>query len=395
MPPTLVLGKNRLRSFVRGLGNMQVREREPANDPNFSNVGYLKNTTTTDEPTMVDIMPETGHMIDYKMQSRKTGGNTNLQQTGIDELNLIRQAEGKIYAVRYHGVQDEQGTAFLYYCFETVRLNPTISQNYQPGERLLPLAWVGLKDESLQYDLPEYYLIGTNGEIEIEKLQLWLDSRQELNLATARVLDVSGFSRHGLISSDFATIWTLGGEIRFLRLDGVNDAVDHGNILSMNGTDDFAFEAWVRPQGADGVEQEIMGKKADYATNSAGWGITRHVVNGIGFKISDGAVSAQILSANGTVLQNVWKFLRVSIDRNGNGQIYLNGIASGAPVSVAGIGGGSSSSDTLYIGRIGSLFGQVDIASVRVYNYGSGGLPANDAAIALRHFNAEKSFFGL
>lgn len=385
--------KNRRRIFVKGLGGpFEVRETDPSVDAAFLDAGFHESVLVNDVYDMEDIIDGPGNFVDSKARGRKVTGVAELLQTSKVELDLIRNAEGKLYVVRYSGLA---ATGFWQYlCFEQCGLTPGMDLRFAVGKRTIPLRFNSFNQEDVTSDIPEYYFNETVDEIRVANLLLWTEPRLDYQAGTVRLLDISGFLRRGTISADYATIWTAGTTpARFLRFDGSNDQVSFGNILSMNATEDFLFEAWVRVQGADGTVQEMLGKKADHTTDSDGYALFRDASNLINFKLSDGVASAQVTSTS-TLLQNVWKHLAVHIDRNGNGQIYFNGAANGSPVSVAAVADSTSSGDLL-MGAIGSAFGQVDIGGVRVYNFGAGGLPSDIATIVARHFTAERAQYGI
>jgi len=110
------------------------------------------------------------------------------------------------------------------------------------------------------------------------------------------------------------------------------------------------------------------------------------------FTIGDGDSNVDVASA-ATVL-TAWKHVAAVVDRNGNAQMYINGVASGSAESVAGQTTGTNS-DNLYLGRDGTAFGQVDIGDVRVYRWAAAGLPSTIAAEMLAHYNAEHERYGL
>lgn len=178
-----------------------------------------------------------------------------------------------------------------------------------------------------------------------------------------------------------------------LIFDGINDDVAFGDILDDDGVGDFLIEVWVRIQGADASLQEILAKKNLSMDISAGFAIFRATTNIIQFRIADGTNTAVVGTAS-SVLLNVWKHFAIAVDRNGNATPYLNGVADGAPGSVAAVGSAANALN-LFLGRDQTNFGQVDVGAARIYRFGAGGLPSNVAAIILEHFNAEKAEFGL
>jgi hypothetical protein len=103
------LEKNRQRINVKGGGTLQIRELSPSPIDSFSDIGYLVSSKLTDEHTMVELSDERGDFIDAKSGGRKVMWETVLKQSGIDEINLLKNAEGKYYNV-YYSVATSNGT---------------------------------------------------------------------------------------------------------------------------------------------------------------------------------------------------------------------------------------------------------------------------------------------
>jgi hypothetical protein len=384
----MALKKDRTRTSVRGLGDIEVRQTEPSAAAAFDNVGYLDGAGTdiVDEVTMEEINDEGGNLINVLEKSQKVTLATLLSQTSIDEVNLIKGAKGKVFAMRYFGRPSP--SRFQYFCFEQIRINPSTVLKYNSEKRTLPLRAWSIKQDYTLVDIPVYYMAETMGEIRIKDLALWVNPRLAINAGTANILDISGFARHGVATAGFATMWGTAG---FLRFGGATDAVDFGNVLNDDGTSDFMIETWVRVQGADGTLQEVAAKK-DATANSAGFALYRSAANKMQFILGSGTANAS-LSSTGTVMQNVWKHVAVAVDRNGSATIYINGVADGN-LSVASIGTGTNAL-SLFLGRDNTNFGQVDIDAVRVYSFGAGNLPADIASIISKHFTAERGYYGV
>lgn len=385
----MALTKSRTRMEAKGPGRFEVRELEPTSASAFSNVGYVESTALNDEHTMLDLMDETGEMVNSISQGRIVSGVTQLMQTGKDELDLLSGAVEKVHAVRYSGITSPG--RFVYFAFDRTIINPSIPLNYAVGKRTLPLQLKAVIDQSLGYDVPPYYRAHADAEIHVDGLQLWVDPRLDFNAATAKLLDISGFGRHGTVyqAADVATVW---GQADILRFDGTNDYVDFGNVCNFAALEDFAIDFWVRVPAADGSAQEILTKKAS-AGVAAGFSILRNASNQIAVELADGTDQPDITST-ATVLQNVWNHVLVAVDRTGNAQIYINGAATGSAVDVSAVGD-MTTTTSLYAARFGSAYGQVDIKDIRIYNFGADGLPSTIATIALNHYNAQKAQLGL
>jgi hypothetical protein len=205
---------------------------------------------------------------------------------------------------------------------------------------------------------------------------------------------MSGWGRHGVLSANFATIWQLASGLYFLRFNGSSDIADFGSVCNMAATDSYAIEAWVRIQGADGSLQRIGGKKSTTASGTAGWLLQRSAGNKLGLLASN-ATTQYTIETTTSVLQNVWKHILIAVPKGGNAQAYLNGAADGTPVAIAG-SHDATNAINLFLGKDGAgNFGQVDIEGVRVYNFGSAGVPSDIATIAANHWAGEKGFHGL
>ena len=95
------LGKSRRRINVKGGGTLQIRELAPNASDAFFDLGYLLSSKLTDEHTIVELSDERGDFVDAKSGGRKVHWETVLKQSGIDEINLLKNAEGKYYDVYY------------------------------------------------------------------------------------------------------------------------------------------------------------------------------------------------------------------------------------------------------------------------------------------------------
>jgi hypothetical protein len=96
-----------------------------------------------------------------------------------------------------------------------------------------------------------------------------------------------------------------------------------------------------------------------------------------------------------TVLQNTWTHVAISGARSGNAQIYINGVASGAAVSIAGVGNSVQPSYDLIFAMVNSVYYNYILGAARLSLYGASGLPASVAAIISQNFSAERAIFGV
>jgi hypothetical protein len=386
----MALGLDRTRLFVKGLSNFEIRETSPSAAAAFSSAGALGETTLTDDYRMVEVFDSAGDYIDTLPGGRSVTGSTNFLQSTKDELDIARTADGKEHAVRFHGLCD---TGFWqYYSFPQCRILPALNLAFQSETlRVIPASWAALKQAALTFDLDEYFVAERTSLINTGGLQLWVDARDGLNSETANLVDISGFENHGTVTSDFAAIWDTAAAPFNLNFDGTDDAVDFGDVLNFDADDDGLFEVWFRTTAADASVQEILSKKAGTA-NEDGYSIHRDVSNKAEFKLSDGAASGTVTTST-SCLQDVWHLFSVTLDKSGNLTPYLDGVADGTPAAAPS--GDSTTATNLYLGRLGSAYGGVDVGGVRIYKWDADGLPSDVATWPLAHYNAEKSYYGL
>ena len=387
----MALGKYADRVFVRGPGNLQLLEKSPSAGTEFVHAGWLKSSEIDQSSEMVDHIVEQGFSVGWDEKTRTVLFSTILMQSGIDEINLPKLASGKVYGARYFG-EVVRGGPFQYFIFDRLQLKPGVVIPFGKGERGIPITARASKDGSLAFDVPEWTALQTAGEIAIDNLHLWLEPRIGLNSGSDRLLDVSGWSRHGQFSADYSSIWQTGTTPeRFLRFDGANDQLNLGNILNDDASGDFVIVLWLKfPTG--GAQEEILCKKSLVGDNTAGWALHKTASNTIAFKLASGSANATATST-GTVL-TAWKQAAVTVDRNGNIQVYLDGVASGSPATVSAIGTGTNAGN-LYLGRDGTNFGQFDGGGLKVYRYLAGGLPSNIASLIAAQYAAERAFFNV
>ena len=387
------MSRTRRDIFVKGLGNLYVRETFPTEADDFSDVGFLGETKFSDIYDIEDIRDERGFLINSLEKGQMVSITSQLLQSSKEQIDFMKDAKTQYHSLRYFGI--ERSNLFKYFAFDIARIIPGAEMEFKPALRRIQLKANALKQQELTFDVPMYYILETQKEMRIVNLQFWADPRQGLNYSNSKILDVSGFGRHGTVSSDFATIWqTSATPTYFLRLDGTNDDISYGNVLNVNDTKDFAFEMWVRIKGADASLQEIFSKKTDDTDGSIGYRLERTAANKIEFKISDGTNTATVVTS-ASVLVDTWKKIGLYADRNGNAQLFLNGVADGSAVDISGVTGDLTNAVDLVVGKLSTGFGQIDVGAFRWYTYGAASLPSDFATIDADHFTAERSYYGV
>lgn len=385
------LGKYRGRFGAKGLGNMEVREVSPSAGTAYENLGWLgdEGTEIGDLYDTQLIRDEAGAVSNVLEQGHDVTLATNLQQVGIDELNIVRNASGKVHSLRYSGLVNPD--IFQYYCMEQARINPSMSRKYSATKQTLPLRAVALKQDDTTFDTPEYYLLETAGKIRTENLQLWISPRHGYNAETAKVLDSSGFARHGDLNSDYATIWQGPGSTpdRSLLFDAVNDVCNFGDILDISsGTQSILIEVWIKIASAG--DYPIITKKATTTGSDAGWALFSLADGSIKFSISDGGASSITNSPAGHGA--AWFHIAVAIGKAGTTNTYLNSAANGSAST-----GSTNSSNALnlYLARIGTTYAAIQLGDIRFYDFGNATLPSDITTIIANHFAAERSYYGV
>jgi hypothetical protein len=114
-----------------------------------------------------------------------------------------------------------------------------------------------------------------------------------------------------------------------LEFDGSDDYVNipHNSALAFDsGSQDFSLFAWVKFDSLGSGRQEVISK---LEANSDGWFLGNVIQEKPGCNVD----SISILG-NTTFSTGQWYFIGCTIDRDGFGKVYVNGIQEGAPVSI-------------------------------------------------------------
>jgi hypothetical protein len=221
-----------------------------------------------------------------------------------------------------------------------------------------------------------------------------------LNTETNKILDISGFARHGTISSEYLNIWQQGTNPKeYLSFDGGVDEVNFGNVCDIT-TEDFGIEAWVRIPTDEPIDtvHDILTKRnvGDGAVGYALYATDYLVPAALTFKVSvkDGSGTQKVIASTAGDVNDDWYHVFAIFDRDGNGTVYKNGVA-GTPVAISSVSGSLTNTTNLLVAARGVDHGKVDVGIIRFYNFGNGGLPSNIATIISNHYNGEKFLFGL
>lgn len=200
-----------------------------------------------------------------------------------------------------------------------------------------------------------------------DSLVLWMNGRGSRRSGSV----LADLSKKGNTGTIVGATWAntpLGHSV--MSFDGENDYIDCGNgeSLSLNsGTQDFTIETWFYPKVIGGSTIGVIIDKREQ--NGDGWAI-RLGDGGFGDenKLICFVNAISVLSADITETDR-WYHAIVVIDRDGNGQWYIDGQASGSAVAINSEV--MNTTGNLIIGRNaygGIRFFNGSIDDVRIYN---------------------------
>jgi len=139
------------------------------------------------------------------------------------------------------------------------------------------------------------------------------------------------------------------------------DVTDLSNFRFNSGSEDFTISSWIRTNGTSNTY--IVDKRDG---DNDGYRLLYAYT--VGARIFCSVDSKDIISSS-NVNDNLWHNVACSIDRSGNGQIYIDGVADGASVAINNEG--MSTTTDLSIGKrsytaLEYFNGSLD--DVRIYN---------------------------
>jgi hypothetical protein len=271
-----------------------------------------------------------------------------------------------------------------------VRIAPSLNVEFKPGERIIPMGFAALRNVELNFTVPEYILAETDGDMFLDGLALWTSPRLALNKGTDRILDASGFSRHGIISSDYAAIWQTATTPYNLEFDGVNDTVNFGNVCNIPSNNLAVIEAWLKV-GADSATIPLISKKQSTGGAGAGYSLYRDSSNRIQFVLADGTNST-IADGDTVTTSAGWVYVTVIIDGSII-SIYHNGNLDGQ--NVFSFGSTANSNNLRYAATDSGQYGMAILGDVRIHLFTGSTLPDAAFDIPSKHFAAERAYYGV
>lgn len=148
-----------------------------------------------------------------------------------------------------------------------------------------------------------------------------------------------------------------------LKLKGDNEFVNVKNHDDFNFTKDFTISIWAKPDSVSG-QKTVLSKVTDYANKQ----YALSIVDGI-LKFDYEASGNDYSLSGGTLVNNEWQHIAVTVDANLNVKMYINGVNIVSDVAPAET---NMSSEDLVIGRFGGTYdsfvygGRLD--DIRLYN---------------------------
>jgi len=171
--------------------------------------------------------------------------------------------------------------------------------------------------------------------------------------------DSSGNANTGTING---ATWVDGEYEKALSFDGETSYViipDNSNLDF--GTDDFTISFWFNPTSL--TWSNILYKRADSNGVNAGYQIVVHN-NRFYAIIGDGTNGVTVLS--NSISAGVWQHCLLVVNHAGSAQFYVNGLASGSPISMTSVGNTNNDIPLKIGGNSAYYTGILD--EVRIYN---------------------------
>jgi hypothetical protein len=134
-----------------------------------------------------------------------------------------------------------------------------------------------------------------------------------------------------------------------VNFDGSSGQASMGDVALLDvGTGDFSIALGLYTNSL-AAQVRVLSKKTDATASNKGYHMLISTAGTMTFVFSDGTQKT-VTSAVGAITNATWYIVMVTISRAGNGQIYINNVASGAPVAM-GTSANADNSNNFYLGR--------------------------------------------
>ena len=157
---------------------------------------------------------------------------------------------------------------------------------------------------------------------------------QKTGIRVYQISPISFTNNYGILSGNATWIQCPDGSAG-VNFDGTSGQISMGDAPALDvGVGDFSI-ALALYTNSLASQIRVFSKKTDATLAMKGYHLLISTAGTITFVFSDGTVQRTLTSGIGAITNQTWKIIAVTIDRDGNGQIYVNNVASGSPVSIA------------------------------------------------------------
>jgi hypothetical protein len=134
-----------------------------------------------------------------------------------------------------------------------------------------------------------------------------------------------------------------------VNFDGSSGQASMGDAALLDvGTGDFSLALGFYANSLS-AQVRVLSKKTDATASNKGYHLLISTAGTMTFVFSDGTQKT-VTSAVGAIINQTWYLITITISRAGNGQIYINNVASGAAVAM-GTSVNADNANNFYLGR--------------------------------------------
>lgn len=178
-----------------------------------------------------------------------------------------------------------------------------------------------------------------------------------------------------------------------VQLDGVNEAINFGDIANFERNQSFSFSFWIKTSLSTAM---IIMSRLDGSLTPLGWQVHMQSSGEIGFLIGNTDANRLFVTSTLTVNNNAWHHAVVTYDGSSNAsnvKMYIDGVSDTTQIITNALTATILNSHSFYIGRRQDglyLTGKLDelglyndelssAEAIEIYNSGS---PLNTAALS-------------
>jgi hypothetical protein len=209
------------------------------------------------------------------------------------------------------------------------------------------------------YIYPSYSCRFLNDRLRFEEFSVQI-RRQTIQII--QDLPISFTNNYGTLSGTYTWVQCPDNSAA-VSFDGSSGQCSMGDATDLDvTTGDFSVAVGVYPNSLS-AQIGVLSKKTDATAANRGYHMLISTAGTITFVFSDGTQKT-VTSATGAMTSQAWKLIAVTISRSGNGQLYVNGAASGSPTAM-GTSADASNTRNFYVGRAeGVAYGNARIRNL-------------------------------